>query len=68
MKRKNYRKMLQDIDNLVNNDWAFELDCKQLPHSKPYTQKEAKEMINVIGKVYLISHGITCSCGDKYRI
>lgn len=60
--------MLQDIDELVNNDWAFDIDCQQgLPNQKPFTQEQAVEMARVIGNVYSISHAIHCeACGSKY--
>lgn len=60
--------MLQDIDDLVQTDFCTEMDMKLLPKSKEYTQKEAKEMANLLGKIYLISHAIHCkSCGKKYE-
>ena len=60
-------KMLRDINRLVDNDWAFDIDCHSLPNSKPFTQKEAKEMASVIARVHMISHCITCtSCQRKY--
>ena len=67
MKELNYKKMLEDIDKLVETDFAFDMECKQLPNSKPYTQKEAKEMQSLLGQVYLISHCLHCTaCQTKY--
>lgn len=62
-----YLKMLQDINALVESDWAFNMECNLLPNAKPFTQEEAKEMIDIIGKVYLIAHSTECaSCQTKY--
>ena len=64
-----YLKMLREIDKLVNNDWGFEMiDCKMMPKAKPFTQKEAKEMSQRLGQIYLISHCITCTaCQIRYK-
>ena len=58
-------RMVRDIDVLVNNDWGFEIvDVKS-----KFTQKEAREMSAVLGKIYTISHCITCNaCNVKYRL
>lgn len=62
-----YYKMLKEISNLVETDFCFDMDCKTMPHSKPFTQKEAKQMAMVIGQIYLIAHSIHCSaCQTKY--
>lgn len=59
--------MLKDIDELVETDFAFDMECKRISRSKPYTQKEAKKMSELIGEIYLISHAIYCeTCGAKY--
>lgn len=60
-------KMLQDIDALVETDFAFEMDCKTIPNSTKYTQDEALQMAGIIGKVYSIAHCLTCrACQTKY--
>jgi len=62
-----YKKMLEDILKLVDNDWAFDMSCKTLEGSKPYTQKEAHEMALCIGTVYSIAHCTYCeACSGKY--
>lgn len=64
-----YKKMVQDIDKLVNNDWSYEMGLKQLNNLPRYTQKEAEKMAQVIGQAYLISHCLTCkACWNKYKI
>jgi hypothetical protein len=67
-KRKNYLKMLKNINELVDNDFCMDMDCHNLPNSKPFTQDEAQQMSRIIGQVYSIAHGIHCTCGDKYRL
>ncbi len=63
----NYLQMLKDIDALVQTDFMFNMDCRMIPDSKPYTQKEAKKMAHILGNVYLISHCLHCSaCQKKY--
>ena len=62
-----YKKMLQEIDDLVNNDFFADMEMKLMINAKEYTQDEAKEMAGVIGMVYSISHAIHCeACGRKY--
>ena len=64
----NYKQMVRDINELVDNDFCFDMDCHNLPHSKPITQEEAMQMVGIIGNVYRISHCIHCTaCGGKYR-
>lgn len=62
------QKMLSDICGLVETDFCMEMDIKRLPGSKRFTQKEAKQMANIIGQVYMIAHGIHCVCGGKYEV
>ncbi len=61
-----YKQMVEDINQIVDNDWASEMELKLLPESSKYTQQEAKDMAIAIGQVYKISHGIYCICGFKY--
>lgn len=65
----NHLKMLEAIDELADNDFTADMDLKSMPHSKPYTQKEARQMASIIGRVYLISHCIHCkSCAKKWEV
>lgn len=66
----NYKRMVKDIDNLVNNDWCAEMEMTyKMPGAKPITQEDAIEMLDTILKVYSISHQRTCSAhGAKYRL
>ena len=65
----NYKRMVKDIDRLDNNYVCFDLELKLMPDSKEISPEDAKEAIRIIGQVYMISHGITCSnCNKKYLI
>lgn len=62
-----YKKMLQEIDATVNNDWGFDIDCHALHPQEEWTQKKAQEMADALMKIYSISHCITCkACNGKY--
>ena len=64
-----YKKMVQEIDKLTTSDFLFDMDCHNLPKSKPYTQEEAQEMCDILMKIYLIAHCNSCkSCQTKYII
>jgi hypothetical protein len=58
--------IVQEIDELVGTEFCSEMDMKTMPNSKPYTQEEAEEMANIIGRVYLFAHKIHCeACRDR---
>lgn len=69
--------MLEDIDGMVSNDWAFDMiDLKINIHKTTkdkvayheFTQKEAQEMSETLGKIYTIAHAVTCkACGNQYK-
>lgn len=62
-----YKKMVEEIEDLVSTDFFLDMELKTIPKSKPYTQREAKIMAETISKVYSISHCTTCtSCQIKY--
>lgn len=65
----NYKKMIQDIDDIVNNDFSADMECKScLEGQKEFTQDDAKMMADTISRVYKISHSIHCkTCGIKYE-
>jgi len=67
-----YKKMVEDIDKLVNNDLCADLEMCLMPHTlnhRDISQDDAIKAIKIIGQVYMISHGITCSgCSKKYLI
>ena len=67
MKKLNYKKMVEDICKLVETDFHADMELRHLPDSEPYTQEETRKMQDTIGKVYLISHCISCTaCQVKY--
>ena len=69
MKILNYLKMLKEIDDLVETDFCFDMECHFLPMSNKFTQKEAEQMAKIISKIYSIAHCIHCSpCQKKYLI
>lgn len=70
MGKLNHKKMLKEIDELVNNDFCFDMDCKQgLPDQRPFTQSEAKKMARIIGEVYRVAHCIHCeACQGRYKL
>jgi hypothetical protein len=51
-----YKEMLEDINDLVANDF-----CEEMSLKNEYTQEEAREMSKIITKVYAISHTTTCT-------
>ena len=53
-------RVLEHIDRLVSTDFYASMECKLLPHSKPYTQKEAEIMADLLGDIYLAAHQIHC--------
>lgn len=71
-KELDYKKMIEDINDLVETDFGEDMSlranieyCGKL---LDISQRDAREMANIIGKVYLISHCVHCeSCGVKYR-
>jgi hypothetical protein len=71
MKKKlDYLKMLKAIDKLVNTDFCEDMSWKSSDESaNPITQKDAKQMAGLLGRVYSISHAIHCeACGQKWRV
>ena len=67
---RDFHAMVNDIDCLFNTDQAASLiDHDSILHPEvPIPQEDAIAMRDLLGKIYMIAHGITCSCGDKYEI
>ena len=65
----NHLKMLEDIDALVETDFVMEMETKLGAGTlQKYTQGEAAQMAQLLGKVYSIAHAIDCtSCNKKYE-
>ena len=68
MKEKlDYKKMVEDIEEMVNTDFGMEMESKTLAGSRLYTQSEAKKMAKLIAEIYGIAHRLYCSgCRGKY--
>jgi hypothetical protein len=68
-KKLDFEAMIRKIDSLVNTEKMGELELKLLPRAKPFTQAEAENMMEIIGKVYAISHCISCEpCQNKWVV
>lgn len=69
-----YKKMLEDINRLVQTDFCSAMELNLLPNTKTgrmteFTQDEAIAMVAVISQVYMIAHCTTCeACQHKYLI
>lgn len=65
-----YQKMIEDIDRLMEAQDSFlgNMELKTLPHSDIFSQEEAGRTANLLGKIYSISHCVSCeACGGKYK-
>ena len=64
-----YKKMVKEIDVLVETDFCCDMECHALEHSKPFTQDEARKMSEIISSIYSIAHCIDCeACQGKYKL
>jgi hypothetical protein len=61
----NYKKALEQILKIVENDFCADMSFKTLPQAPKYTQKEAKEMADRLGRVYSIAHCLYCKACRK---
>jgi len=67
MKKLDYKKMLQEIDELVQTDFCMDMDSRLIRKRPLFTKRESVEMAILIGRIYSISHCISCSaCNKKY--
>lgn len=68
MKKLDYKKMVKDIDKIIEKDEFCEcMELQTMPHSKPFTQKDAKEMASRLASIYSVAHCIHCTaCQKKY--
>ena len=59
----NYLTMLEDICTLVETEF-----CEDMCARKSIGKYDALKLAKVVGRVYLIAHGIHCGgCGGKYQ-
>jgi len=60
-----FKKMIEDIVPLVENDFVAEMELKR--HQGNFTIQEAGNMSELLGQVYLIAHCLHCkACQIKY--
>lgn len=63
----NYLKLVQDMNDMLENDFCMDMDCKLHLHDgrdkNSFTQEEAQQMADLIGKLYTLSHYWYCHCG-----
>ena len=63
----NYKKMVEDIDELVETDFCFDMDCRAIHPKQPFTHEESIKMRDILMKIYSIAHCNTCTaCQGKY--
>lgn len=67
------RGMLEDIDNLVSNDFCHDMQAKLIPYftlgntEEVFSQEDAACMSQLLGEVYAIAHATHCEpCMEKY--
>lgn len=67
MNKLDYKKMVEDIDSLIKTDFLSDIEGKIVTDGSPLSQEQSEEMINVLLKIYEISHCTTCTaCQTKY--
>ena len=74
-KKLDYKKMVEDINELVDNDFvadmeriSLEKENIKITHPR-FSQDDAKEMAKILTKIYVISHAFYCpACMGKYEI
>lgn len=70
MKMKlDYKKMVEEIDNLVETDFCMEMACKATHPEEPYTHEESTQMRDILMEIYQIAHCRNCNaCQGKYKL
>lgn len=60
-------KMSQEVSELVETDFAFDMNFKLIDKKYEYTQEEARKMADILGRIYSIAHCIHCrACQQIY--
>ena len=64
-------KMIRAIDELVNTDYcedmSFKANIARDGKFEEISQEDARNMANILGQVYLISHAIDCKqCSNRW--
>jgi len=70
-KELDYKKMLQDICRIVEDDFCYDMETHLIPNDKgktqPFLHSESEEMAKRLARVYSIAHCIHCTtCQGKY--
>lgn len=69
IKKLDYERMVNEIDDLVGTDFAFNMVNELYMDTRRYTQVEAEKMAEILDQVYQISHRVHCkACQGKYLI
>lgn len=68
MKKSRELIWLEKICDLVETDFANDMEFLLLPNSRPYTQKEAKELADIVSSVYRLAHRIHCKVCAKIPV
>lgn len=67
--RLDYKRMVDEIDALVETDFCFDMDSRFVDEKPQWTQDEAKQMAHLLGRIYSIAHCNTCTaCQGTYSI
>lgn len=69
VKELDYKRMLGDINGLVDNDFCASMDAKTYSCENEFTREDSVEMARILARVYSISHCIHCkACAEKYLL
>jgi hypothetical protein len=68
-----YKKMVEDICKLVETDFCGSMEMNLIPRKdgtfREISQENARELIDIVSKVYLIAHCIHCeACQHRYSV
>ena len=65
MESPDYKKWIEKIDELVGSDFCHDMECR-LIRPDAFTQEEAQQMADLLGKIYSIAHRVHCgACRDR---
>lgn len=67
---RDYKQMLLDINKIVekNIDLMEDVSYRTLFHKEgEITKEQIKSMATILSDIYMIAHGVSCSCGDRFN-
>lgn len=72
-KTLDYKSMISEIDRIIqsNGDFLEDMECKahHIGGNPTYSQRDSKEMANILASIYTISHCVHCkACQGKWLI